>query len=126
MPSDWRDKPAKLRQTDRDARWSQAKARLREDGTRHADIAIPVFGYKSPAGIDRRHGLIRTWEVADASSHDGRMLRRGLSARAVQRKANPRPIIRISDPRLGKRLRLAPLAPVSGCAAGPAAASQRT
>ncbi len=25
-----------------------------------------------------RHGLIRTWEVTDASSHDGRMLRHGL------------------------------------------------
>ena len=80
VPPDWKDKPAKLRQKDRDARWTLVfgKARLREDGTRHADIAIPVFGYKSHAGIDRRHGFIRTWEVTDASSHDGRMLRHGL------------------------------------------------
>lgn len=80
IPPEWRDKPAKLRHKDRDARWTLVfgKARLREDGTRHADIAIPVFGYKSHAGIDRRHGFIRTWEVTDASSHDGRMLRHGL------------------------------------------------
>lgn len=80
VPPGWKDKPAKLRQKDRDARWTLVfgKARLREDGTRHADIAIPVFGYKSHAGIDRRHGFIRTWEVTDASSHDGRMLRHGL------------------------------------------------
>ena len=80
VPQDWKEKPAKLRQKDRDARWTLVfgKARLREDGTKHADVAIPVFGYKSHAGIDRRHGFIRTWDVTDASRHDGRMLRRGL------------------------------------------------
>jgi transposase, IS5 family len=51
IPDEWKAKPAKLRQKDRDARWALVfgKARLREDGTRHADNAIPVFGYKSPA-----------------------------------------------------------------------------
>ena len=80
VPKDWQDKTAKLRQKDRDARWTLVfgKARLREDGTRHADVAIPVFGYKSHAGIDRRHGFIRRWDVTDASRQDGRMLRRGL------------------------------------------------
>ncbi|MGM0583317.1 MAG: IS5 family transposase [Pseudomonadota bacterium] len=80
VPQDWADTPAKLRQKDRDARWTLVfgKARLREDGTKHADVAIPVFGYKSHAGIDRRHGFIRKWDVTDASRHDGRMLRRGL------------------------------------------------
>jgi transposase, IS5 family len=80
VPEDWQAKPAKLRQKDRDARWTLVfgKARLREDGTKHADIAIPVFGYKSHASIDRRHGFIRRWDVTDASRHDGRMLRRGL------------------------------------------------
>jgi hypothetical protein len=64
----------------RDARWTLVfgRARLREDGTRHADIAVPVFGHKSHASIDRRHGFIRKWDVTDASRHDGRMLRRGL------------------------------------------------
>jgi transposase, IS5 family len=80
LPEDWKANPAKLRQKDRDARWTLVfgKARLREDGSRHADIAIPVFGYKSHASIDRRHGFIRKWDVTDASRHDGRMLRRGL------------------------------------------------
>jgi len=80
IPQGWKDHPAKLRQKDRDARWTLVfgKARDREDGTRHADIAIPVFGYKSHASIDRRHGFIRRWNVTDASRHDGRMLRRGL------------------------------------------------
>ena len=80
IPENWQDKPAKLRQKDRDARWTLVvgKAREREDGTRDADIAIPVFGYKSHASIDRRHGFIRRWEVTDAAAHDGRMLRRGL------------------------------------------------
>lgn len=80
VPQDWKDHPAKLRQKDRDARWTLVfgKARMREDGTKHADVAIPVFGYKSHAGIDRRHGFIRRWDVTDASRHDGRMLRRGL------------------------------------------------
>ncbi len=80
IPEEWKADPAKLRQKDRDARWTLVfgKARLREDGTRHADIAIPVFGYKSHASIDRRHGFIRKWDVTDASRHDGRLLRRGL------------------------------------------------
>lgn len=80
VPAAWRDHPAQLRQKDCDARWTLVfgKARKREDGTRHADIAIPVFGYKSHASIDRRYGFIRKWDVTDASCHDGRMLRRGL------------------------------------------------
>jgi transposase len=37
IPDDWKAHPAKLRQKDRDARWTLVfgKARLREDGTRH-------------------------------------------------------------------------------------------
>ena len=35
-------------------------------------IAVPVFGYKSHIGIDRRHGLIRRWTVTDAAQHDSR------------------------------------------------------
>ena len=35
-------------------------------------IAVPVFGYKNHAGIDRRHGLIRRWTVTSAAAHDSR------------------------------------------------------
>jgi IS5 family transposase len=80
VPAEWAAHPAKLSQKDRDARWTLVfgKAREREDGKRHADIAIPVFGYKSHASIDRRYGFIRRWEVTDAAAHDGRVLREGL------------------------------------------------
>jgi IS5 family transposase len=30
-----------------------------------------LFGYKNHLGIDRRHGLIRTWSTTDAARHDG-------------------------------------------------------
>ena len=49
IPEEWRDKPAKLRQKDRDARWTVkfARARERKDGKAQPDIAIPFFGYKA-------------------------------------------------------------------------------
>ena len=76
IPEDWKDKPAKLAQKDRDARWSikYTKAKPREDGAKMVDIAIPSFGYKNHIGIDRRHGLIRTWTVTNAAAHDGARL----------------------------------------------------
>ena len=61
IPEAWKDKPAKLRQKDRDARWTVkfSKAKPTQDGEPQIDIAIPVFGYKSHISIDRRHGVIR-------------------------------------------------------------------
>ena len=35
---------------------------------------MPAFGYKNHVGIDRRHGLIRTWVATDAARHDGAQL----------------------------------------------------
>jgi transposase, IS5 family len=77
IPEDWKDKPAKLAQKDRDARWTvkYTKAKPDADGALPpVDIAIPAFGYKNHIGIDRRHGLIRTWAVSDAAAHDGARL----------------------------------------------------
>ena len=57
IPEDWKDKPAKLRQKDRDARWTVkfTKAKPREDGsTPPVDLAIPLFGYQNHISIDRR------------------------------------------------------------------------
>ena len=70
------EKPAKLRQKDRDARWTVkfSKARPRQDGTPQIDIAVPAFGYKNHVSIDRRHGLIRRWTTSDAAAHDGARL----------------------------------------------------
>lgn len=76
VPEQWRDNPAKLRQKDRDARWTVkfSKARPRDDGTVQRDLAIPAFGYKNHISTDRRHGLIRKWAVSSASAHDGARL----------------------------------------------------
>lgn len=78
MPDDW--KPAKVRQKDLDVRWSikYSKAKVREGAdpksTKPVDLAIPMFGYKNHIGIDRAHGLIRTWGASAANAHDGARL----------------------------------------------------
>jgi AIR synthase related protein, N-terminal domain/Transposase DDE domain len=75
IPEAWTQKPA-LAQKDRDARWTvkYSKAKPSADGARRVDIAIPMFGYRNHVGIDRRHGLIRTWTATDAARHDGAQL----------------------------------------------------
>jgi IS5 family transposase len=78
IPEAWQDKPAKLRQKDRDARWTVkfSKAKPAEEGKPpKVDIAVPVFGYKNHASIDRRHGFIRGWSVTHAAAWDGAQLR---------------------------------------------------
>jgi transposase, IS5 family len=76
IPREWAKRPAKLRQKDRDARWTVkfSKAKPREDGTARADIAVPAFGYKNHVSIDRRHRLIRRWTATNAAAHDGARL----------------------------------------------------
>jgi len=76
IPEAWKDKPAKLAQKDRDARWTVkwSKAKPSDDGSPRVDLAVPAFGYKNHIGIDRRHGLIRTWVATDAARHDGAQL----------------------------------------------------
>jgi IS5 family transposase len=73
-PTDW--SPAKRAQKDQDARWTlkRGRAKPKPEGTQRQaiQIAVPVFGYKSHIGIDRRHGLIRRWAVTDAAQHDSR------------------------------------------------------
>ena len=81
IPDDWKDKPAKLRQKDRDARWTvkYTKAKPREDGsTPPVDLAIPVFGYQNHISLDRGFGFIRKWSATDAAAFEGRRLRDGL------------------------------------------------
>ncbi|MFM8646187.1 MAG: IS5 family transposase [Methylocystis sp.] len=58
-PTDW--KPAKIRQKDRDARWTQKHNRS-------------YFGYKNHVNVDRRHKFIRRYAVSDASVHDSQKL----------------------------------------------------
>src|SRR5215207_7694739 len=76
IPQAWKDQPAKLAQKDRDARWTVkfSKAKPSDDGSPRIDLAVPAFGYKNHIGIDRRHGLIRTWAATNAARHDGAQL----------------------------------------------------
>jgi transposase, IS5 family len=76
VPEDWQRKPAKLRQKDRDARWTvkTTKAKPREGETPRVDLAIPEFGYQNHISADRRHRLIRKWLVTDAAAHAGARL----------------------------------------------------
>jgi IS5 family transposase len=81
IPDEWKDKPAKLRHKDRDARWTVkfSKAKTREDGSKPpCDIAIPVFGYQNHVSIDRGFGFIRKWQATDAAAYEGARLREGL------------------------------------------------
>jgi len=81
IPEDWKAKPAKLRQKDRDARWTVkfSKAKERADGSKPAvDIAIPTFGYQNHVSIDRQYGLIRRWDATDGAAYEGARLREGL------------------------------------------------
>ena len=80
VPEAWKKKPARLRQKDRDARWTVkfSKAKVGPDGKVQRDIAVPTFGYQDHISIDRRYRLIRRWQATDAAAYEGRMLRRGL------------------------------------------------
>ena len=71
VPQAWQDKPAKLRQKDRNARWTMKRGRKKDS---QSQLMVPAFGYKSHINIDQRHGLIRTWTVTDAAAHDGARL----------------------------------------------------
>jgi transposase, IS5 family len=77
VPDDWKAKPARLAQKDRDARWTvkYTKAKPREDGSLPVvDLAIPAFGYKNHVSIDRGFGLIRKWTATHAAAYDGARL----------------------------------------------------
>jgi IS5 family transposase len=77
IPEGWQAKPAKLRQKDRDARWTvkYTKAKPDPDGeVPPVDIAIPAFGYQNHIGADRRYRLIRRWTATDAAAHAGARL----------------------------------------------------
>jgi IS5 family transposase len=60
-PAGWRQKPAKLRQKDRDARWIKKHGRS-------------FIGYKNHVNADAKHKLIRHYAVSDAAVHDSQKL----------------------------------------------------
>lgn len=81
-PENWSD--AKRRQKDLDARWTLKRGRSKRSDASEmkaaeptpakagVQIAVPLFGYKNHAGIDRTHGFIRRWTVTSAAAHDSR------------------------------------------------------
>ncbi len=75
-----REKPAKARRKDVEARWTvkHSRAEPAADGKPRIDIAIPAFGYRSPISVERRHGVIRRAKVTGASAHDGARRREDL------------------------------------------------
>src|SRR4029077_12226921 len=81
IPDEWKEKPAKIRHKDRDARWTVkfTKAKPREDSSSPTvNLAIPVFGYQNHISIDRGFGFIRKWSATDAAAYEGCRLREGL------------------------------------------------
>src|SRR5262247_2699628 len=60
-PARWQQKPAKVRQKDRDARWTKKHGRS-------------FFGYKNHVNADAKHKLIRHYAVTDAAVHDSQEL----------------------------------------------------
>ena len=73
IPEAW---TTKLAQKDRDARWTVkwSRAKPAADGSPRVNLAVPAFGSKNHIGMDRRHGLIRTWTATDAARHNGALL----------------------------------------------------
>lgn len=61
IPEKWKEKPDKLSQKDTDARWTT------KNGQKH-------YGYKNHVNVDVEHGLIRRYEVTDASVHDSQTI----------------------------------------------------
>ena len=57
VPDDWKDQPHKLQQKDTSARWVTKNKRS-------------TYGYKNHVNADRKHKLIRTYDVTSASVHD--------------------------------------------------------
>lgn len=73
-PENWKKRPSKNRQKDKDARWTKKHGRS-------------FFGYKNHVNADARHKLIRDYTVSDASEHDSQkldeLLNRGNTSRDV-------------------------------------------
>jgi len=57
IPESFTENPAQARQKDTEARW------VKKHGQRY-------FGYKNHINVDRKHKLIRAYEVTDAAVHD--------------------------------------------------------
>jgi IS5 family transposase len=57
VPEDWENKPAMRSQKDLDARWTKKHDKSH-------------YGYKNHVNVDRKHKLVRPYDVIDAAVHD--------------------------------------------------------
>lgn len=57
VPPNWQGKDAKLRQKDRDARWTRKNAKSH-------------YGYRNNINVDKTHKIIRAYTVSDGACHD--------------------------------------------------------
>jgi IS5 family transposase len=60
-PAGWEEQPAKRAQKDTDARWTK------KHGRSH-------YGYKNHVNVDRRHKLVRRYQVTAAAVHDSQVV----------------------------------------------------
>ena len=60
VPGGWKAKARQRAQKDVDARWTRKRGKS-------------DFGYKNHVSVDRRHKLVRRYEVTDAAVHDSQL-----------------------------------------------------
>jgi len=60
VPGGWKARPRQRAQKDVDARWTRKHGKS-------------DFGYKNHVSVDRRHKLVRRYEVTDAAVHDSQL-----------------------------------------------------
>lgn len=72
-------KPAKAAHKDVEARWTIKRGRVKKkpgpalklSERLTSGLLIPAFGYKSHINVERRHRLIRRWQLSHAAAYDG-------------------------------------------------------
>jgi len=85
---------AKARHKDIQARWTVKRGRVKKKPGPTLEsreqltegLLIPAFGYKNHINVDRRHRLIRKFQVTHAAAHDGARLPELLNPEAVDRR----------------------------------------
>ena len=77
IPEDWQDKPAKLRQKDRDARWTVKYTKAKPDRRarcRRSTSRSPPSAARTTSAPTGGYRLIRRWTATDAAAHAGARL----------------------------------------------------
>jgi IS5 family transposase len=73
-PVQWKKKPAKNRQKDKDARWTKKHGKSHFGYSEHTSLSGGQARRTAHVCIDRRHKLVRRYDVSSASVHDSQKL----------------------------------------------------